>query len=79
MRYLIPLLLVLGVLWLIRLSARKKLSQRDAVSQLKQHEEMVVCAQCGVHLPRSESLRGPEGVFCSEAHRIAFVRRDTDS
>jgi uncharacterized protein len=33
-------------------------------------EEMVACAQCGVHLPEGESLRSGEHCYCSEAHRI---------
>ena len=39
------------------------------------HEELPACAQCGLHLPRSEALAGPDGFFCCEAHRLAFVAR----
>ena len=35
---------------------------------------MVACAHCGVHLPRTETLAGPDGVYCSEAHRAAAAR-----
>jgi uncharacterized protein len=35
---------------------------------------MVACAHCGVHLPRTETLPGPDGVYCSEAHRAAASR-----
>lgn len=33
--------------------------------------EMVACAVCDLHLPRSEALPGPggQGLYCSEAHR----------
>jgi uncharacterized protein len=31
-------------------------------------EDMVRCAQCGVHLPRSESLLRDGRLFCSEEH-----------
>ncbi len=32
-------------------------------------EDMVRCARCGVHLPRSESLLAGGEFFCSEEHR----------
>ena len=35
-------------------------------------QDMVSCAQCGLHLPQSEALPGRGGVFCSAAHRQAF-------
>jgi uncharacterized protein len=30
---------------------------------------MVACAHCGLNLPRSEALEGPDGFYCSEEHR----------
>ena len=35
-------------------------------------QDMVSCAQCGLHLPQSEALPGRGGVFCSTAHRQSF-------
>ena len=33
-------------------------------------QDMVQCASCAVHLPRGDSLPGPDGaVYCSEEHR----------
>jgi uncharacterized protein len=35
-------------------------------------ETMVSCAQCGIHLPESEVVRGANGAaYCSEEHRRA--------
>jgi uncharacterized protein len=34
-------------------------------------EEMVTCAHCGVHLPRSEALAVRSLHYCSAAHRDA--------
>ncbi len=35
-------------------------------------EKMVVCAQCGIHLPVSEAVRGAGTLhYCSEAHRLS--------
>lgn len=36
------------------------------------NEDMVVCAQCGVHVPRSESVPAQGRNFCSAAHRDAY-------
>jgi len=32
-------------------------------------EDMVRCAQCGVHLPKSESFLSQGAHFCSDEHR----------
>jgi uncharacterized protein len=43
---------------------RKKNSPSDSGT-----EDMVVCARCGVHLPRSEALSARGLHYCSSAHR----------
>jgi uncharacterized protein len=30
--------------------------------------DLVACAHCGVHLPRSEARQAPGGLYCSEEH-----------
>lgn len=35
-------------------------------------EDMVRCAQCGVHLPRSEGIQSDGRFFCSAGHRDAY-------
>lgn len=65
------------VLWLTR---SKKIAsgspvEADAVSPPAGTvtEPMVQCAQCGIHLPASESVKSPSGkVFCSEDHRLRY-------
>jgi uncharacterized protein len=37
-------------------------------------EDMVSCAHCGVHLPRSEALAVRSLHYCSVAHRDAIPR-----
>ena len=37
-------------------------------------EEMVSCAHCGVHLPRSEALAARSLHYCSASHRDAAPR-----
>ena len=71
MKFLVLLVVVVGVLWLMR-SLRKPTLPPTPKPPPLQNEEMVACAQCGVHLPRTEALPGRGGVFCGEAHRSAF-------
>jgi uncharacterized protein len=76
MKFVVLLVVVVAVLWLAR-SARRQARPTDAGDAAPPAQEaMVVCGQCGVHLPRSEALPGRGGLFCSEAHRSDFERAD---
>ena len=44
--------------------------KRGSTPRSRPAEEMVACAQCGVHLPASESLRSGEHSYCCEEHRV---------
>ena len=64
------LLLVLGLAlayWILK-SYKRKLDRR-AKTPTTGAEDMVRCAHCGVHLPRSESLKTNEVFYCSADHR----------
>jgi uncharacterized protein len=82
MKFILLLAVVLGTIWLMRSLRKPKLPPRpDApppATPTPIAEDMVSCAQCGVHLPRSEALPGRGGVFCSEAHRGLFERSQGD-
>lgn len=52
---------------LIKSYSRKNPEKKQDIS-----EDMVRCAQCGVHLPKSESIREGEQIFCCAAHRDAY-------
>jgi uncharacterized protein len=65
-------LVVLGLLaaWWILRSYRRRVDRRDAPpAGAADGEKMVQCAQCGVHLPRSESLLVKGRTFCSADHQ----------
>ena len=67
------ILLVLGlilVVWLVR-SYRRRVDGSDNPGPAKQGENMVRCAHCGVHLPRSESLTTQGSYYCSAEHQRA--------
>lgn len=78
MKYLLLLAVVFGTIWLMRSLRKPTLPPRPGAAppptpaSPPTPEDMVSCAQCGVHLPRSESFPGRGGVFCSEAHRSQF-------
>lgn len=38
-------------------------------------QEMVACAQCGVHLPEGDSLRSGEHRYCCDEHRVLGPRQ----
>jgi uncharacterized protein len=40
-----------------------------------QSEDMVRCLQCGVHVPKSESVQDNGQNFCCAAHRDAFRKQ----
>jgi uncharacterized protein len=55
------------VVWLLR---RYRRSLEDAVKPPRAEiEDMVRCAQCGMHLPRSESIESGGNHYCSAEHR----------
>lgn len=67
------LLLIVGVVviyWIVRANLRRR---RDRDEAAKQHktiaDDMVRCADCGVHLPRGESLTVRGQSYCSAEHQ----------
>ena len=71
LKVLLLALLVVAVVWLLR---GVRCAGKPPGSPPVPPDEatvMVVCAHCGVHLPRAEALPGPDGVYCCEAHRAA--------
>ena len=73
MKYLLVIVLALGVFWLWRVSRQRAAAppRRPASPTVSEKEitETVACGVCKVHLPRTEALIGRDGFYCSEAHR----------
>jgi uncharacterized protein len=63
---LILIVLVFILAWWILGKYRRSLTR--AAPPAGAAEDMVRCAHCGVHLPRSESHADGEKFFCSEEH-----------
>lgn len=66
MKYLVLLLIVLGVIAWFRI-------RRDATSSASRGkpdtQDMLPCTRCGVHLPRADAVQGRQGVYCCDDHR----------
>lgn len=67
------ILLVLGLLlayWILKIY-RRRVDRREQEGHAAGPEDMVRCAQCGVHLPRSESVTTQGSFYCSADHERA--------
>lgn len=80
-KILILVFVALVVLWLLlgrrRGDSRPGEPQADkpAAKPPLKPQAMLACAHCGVHLPQSDVLAGPDGrPYCSDAHRLAGPR-----
>jgi uncharacterized protein len=76
MKFLLLILVVLAAVWLLR-GARRRVeppAEPSAPPSPASPQQIVACAQCGVHLPSGEALPGRGGVFCGEAHRAEFEK-----
>ncbi|MGA9665136.1 MAG: PP0621 family protein [Gallionella sp.] len=71
MSRLLLLIAIAIVVYLLLKSNRK----RPPVQDEPVVEDMVRCAHCGVHLPKSESVLSGGKFFCSVEHRDAYRRR----
>ena len=68
MSRLLLLFAIAAVIYLLIRSYRKDKPRQDK----KNAEDMVRCAHCGVHLPKSESLEEGGHFFCGAEHRDAY-------
>jgi uncharacterized protein len=66
---LILLLIGLVIVYVIVKAFKNKLDRPRGRSAPAKHEDMVRCVQCGVHLPRSESVMSGNLFYCSADHR----------
>jgi uncharacterized protein len=88
MKIVVVLVAVLLLVWLLLGSSRRRAkdAHRDRPAPpaapppgaVRQVEDMVSCAHCGVHLPGSLALRDRDHTYCSAPHREAGARSDGD-
>jgi uncharacterized protein len=65
-RLLVLILLVVLAVWLVRRALRPP--SGTASPPAAKEGELVKCAHCGVHLPRSEARMEQGALYCSEEH-----------
>ena len=66
-KYLLLIAGVLVVYWIVRSGLRRR---RDAGNHSQTiADDMVRCAECGVHVPRGESLTVRGQFYCSAEHQ----------
>ena len=70
------LLALIGLLiyWILKSYARNAQRSADKPPTTSEVEDMVRCAQCGVNLPKSESILSQGNFFCSDEHRKLFQK-----
>ena len=66
-RFLVLVALVLAAVWLVKRALAR--AERGEVAQKPPVDgELVSCARCGVHLPRSEARASGGRLYCGEEH-----------
>lgn len=65
------LFVLLGIAAVVYLLIRTYGMRRGIKGPESIAEDMVRCSQCGVHLPRSESIKAGALFYCSLEHRDA--------
>lgn len=67
-------LLLAVVLYLVYRMFRRPASP-PSVPRAEEAQVMIKCAQCGVHLPRSEAVTLGDNSYCCDAHRSLGPRK----
>ncbi len=69
MKYLLVALVVIIAIGIWR-NNRRKAAAPPPKPRLRQPEDMVTCAHCGLHLPSSDAITSPDRThYCSTEHR----------
>lgn len=67
-------LVILALVYGFIRSLQRRVNTQDTPASLPATEDMVRCVQCGIHLPRSESILSEQKIFCCVEHRNAYRR-----
>ena len=68
------ILLLAIAIWLLYTVVKRYLGSVASSEQPPAAEDIVPCAHCGVHLPRSDSIAVDQRHYCGEACREAYRR-----
>lgn len=70
-KYLVLIAVIAIIFWLVTAKSRneaRRAQQQSEPPAGRPPEDMVRCAQCGVFLPRTESITSRGLLFCSREH-----------
>jgi uncharacterized protein len=67
-RLIVLVLLVVLTVWLVRRALRGPAEQSDLRKRAEAAGQLVRCAHCGMHLPRSEACEAAGLLYCSDEH-----------
>ena len=78
MKYILVAVVVMVGFWLWRQGRREEMCSRNrsapaakAPPAVGPPKATVRCSHCGLHLPATDAIAGPGGVYCRPAHRRA--------
>ncbi len=78
LKFVVLVIVVLVVLFVLKSYLRGAQSKQQVRAPDPANDDMantmVRCAQCGVHVPRSESILSRSKFFCSEEHRLVHFK-----
>lgn len=72
MKFLLVFAVVLVAVWIWRNNRQHDLDHGAGSAPRRRAPRtttMVVCDQCGMHLPEEEAVRGRSGTYCGHEHR----------
>ncbi len=75
-RFILLVLALFALIWLVRSALAGRGGRGAQPPPGEGRGELVRCAHCGVHLPRSESFTAGGRQFCSEEHGRLGPRHD---
>jgi uncharacterized protein len=76
LKFLLLLVGLAAAYWFFKAYKRTLTRGAKPRSGAKPAEDMVRCAQCGVHMPRSESLLSEDAFYCTQEHRQLHQKRE---
>lgn len=68
-KLLLVVLVFAAVYFIVRAYARSLAARKNEAAGTQAVEDMVRCAHCGVHLPRSDSIVFEDHTYCSREHQ----------
>jgi uncharacterized protein len=78
-KFIVLIVVVLVVMFVLKsylrgIEAKRQAGAQPEPSDANKANTMVRCAQCGVHVPRGESILSRSKFFCSEEHRLVHFK-----